>query len=272
MTPDPVVAGIIGALVGATFGSSAGVALTRWGDGGSVGTPRRSVCATCGRLVRARDNIPIVSYIALRGRCRDCGAAIDRRLLVLEVSCAAMGALVMTVGLAPPAALVVGFTGWAMILATATDLERRIIPDRLTLPLAAIVLPLTLVSEMTRLGGGIDGLQLVTQRIVVPAILVPASLIAMNSAGRRLGSGAILGGGDVKLLIGVGAAVAMLPQGVLLLWMGALISGGAAAGIGLLSGRLRLKDRIAFAPFLLAGFVAAVIGAHPQVTLIGEWW
>jgi len=125
---------------------------------------------------------------------------------------------------------------------------------------------------MTRLGGGIDGLQLVTQRIVVPALLVPASLIAMNSAGRRLGSGSILGGGDVKLLIGVGAAVAILPQGVLLLWMGALILGGAAAGIGLLSGRLRMKDRIAFAPFLLAGFVVAVIGAHPQVTLIGEWW
>jgi len=272
VTPDPVVAGIIGALVGATFGSSAGVALTRWSAGGSVGTPRRSVCASCGRPVRARDNIPIVSYIALRGRCRDCGVAIDRRLLALEVSCAAMGALVMTVGLAPPVALVVGFTGWAMILATATDLERRIIPDRLTLPLAAIVLPLALVSEMTRLGAGLDGLQLVTHRIAVPAVLVPASLFTMNAAGRRLGSGVILGGGDVKLLVGVGAAVAMLPQGVLILWIGALFSGGAAAGLGLLTGRLRMNDRIAFAPFLLAGFVAAVIGAHPQVTLVGGWW
>jgi leader peptidase (prepilin peptidase)/N-methyltransferase len=272
VTPDPVVAGIIGALVGATFGSSAGVALTRWGAGGSVGSPRRSVCASCGCPVRARDNIPIVSYIALRGRCRDCGAAIDRRLLVLEVSCAAMGALVMTVGLAPPVALVVGFTGWAMILATATDLERRIIPDRLTLPLAAIVLPLALVMDMTRLGAGLGGLQLVAQRIVVPALVLPVSLLAMNGAGRRLGGGAILGGGDIKLLVGVGAAVAMLPQGVLILWMGALLVGGAAAGLGLLTGRLRMKDRIPFAPFLLAGFVAAVIGAHPQVTLIAEWW
>jgi leader peptidase (prepilin peptidase)/N-methyltransferase len=263
---------LIGSMVGATFGSTAGVALTRWSSGGSIGVPSRSSCASCRRALRVVDNIPVLSYLRLRGRCRDCGGVIDPRLLVLELSCAAMGALVMMVGLEPWVVLLVGITGCAMILATATDLERRIIPDRLTLPLAVLALPLALIGEMDRSGGGTVGLLAVSRGIALPVLSIPAGLLMLNAAGRRSGRGAVVGGGDVKLLVGLGAAAATLPQGLLLLWAGALLSSGAAAGLGVLTGRLHMKDRMAFAPFLLVGFIIAIIGAHPQATLGGWWW
>jgi leader peptidase (prepilin peptidase)/N-methyltransferase len=270
MIAESVVGATIGALVGATLGSAAGVALTRWPTGASTGRPRRSSCASCRRLLRPRDIIPIVSYLVLGGRCRMCGADIDPRLLVIEASCAAMGALVMLVGLTPDVAIVVGITGCAVILATATDLDRRIIPDRLTLPLAALVVPVVLAGELVR-NEGPTATSSAVRTVVLAAIVLPAALHVMNALARRSGAGAIIGGGDVKLLVGMGAATAILPQGVVLMWAGALVSGGAVGCLGMLTGRLRMKDRVPFAPFLLIGFLVAVIAAHPRSPLDAGW-
>jgi leader peptidase (prepilin peptidase)/N-methyltransferase len=269
MSAETVVVAIVGSLIGAASGSTAGVALIRWRDGGSLLRPRRSACSSCGKVVAPRDNIPLVSYVVLRGRCRHCGAAIDPRLLVLEAACAGMGALVMVVARTPAVALALGITGCALILATATDVERRIIPDRLSIPLAVTVLPLALHAEAAGLGSDVAGFGSAAGSILPAALGIPGLLVVMNVIGRRIGGSAIVGGGDAKLLVGVGAAVALLPSGVGLLWVGAVMSGGATAAVGVLTGRLGMKDRIAFAPFLLVGFVGAIIAAHVRLDPLG---
>jgi leader peptidase (prepilin peptidase)/N-methyltransferase len=255
----------IGLLVGATFGSFAGVALTRWSTGGSVCAPRRSSCTACGSRVGPSDNIPIVSFLQLKGRCRHCRAAIDPRVLWIEVACGLMGALVVAVGLSSAVAVVVGATGCCVVLATATDLERRVIPDRLTLPLAAVLPPLALGAEVLRLGVGWGGLASSLRTVAVPALLIPMVLALSNAISRSVGTGPLIGGGDVKLLIGTSAALGTLPDGILVFWLTTAVSGGSVALVGLTVGRIARGDRLPFAPFMLCGFIASIISSHPHL-------
>jgi leader peptidase (prepilin peptidase) / N-methyltransferase len=245
--------------------------LTRWPQGRSVGRPRRSCCAGCGSALRAWENLPVVSWLLLRGRCRTCGVRIDPRLIMLELACAAICGLVATMQVRPAVALVVGLTGCGAALATATDLERRIIPDRLTLPLAAAVLPLSLAAELVRSGEASHAMIGALRMVAAPAVGIPLILVLLNLMAGRWSGTLLIGGGDIKLLVSILAAAATLPDGVALFGSVTAIVGGCIAGAGVLTGRLGLKDRLPFAPILLVGLVATIVWSHPLLKGVLGW-
>src|SRR5204862_6635011 len=121
--------------LGLVIGSFLNVVAYRLPRGESIVTPR-SRCTTCGTEVRALDNIPLVSWLVLRGRCRHCSAQISARYPVVELVTGVVFALVaISRGLHPE--LLVDLPFAAMLIAVADiDLEHRIVPNRIHAPMA----------------------------------------------------------------------------------------------------------------------------------------
>jgi leader peptidase (prepilin peptidase) / N-methyltransferase len=129
----PVVAWPAGVILAALLGSFLNVCISRLPRGESVVLPS-SHCPACQSPIRPVDNIPLVSYLVLGGRCRACGVTISWRYPLVEALAIAMGALTLW-QLGPTWAAARAFLlCLAMIAAAFTDLETRRIPDRITLP------------------------------------------------------------------------------------------------------------------------------------------
>jgi leader peptidase (prepilin peptidase) / N-methyltransferase len=135
-------AGVFGAL----WGSFANVVIARWPEGKSVVRPA-SHCMACGTPIRFYDNVPVVSYLLLRGRCRHCRASFSPRYLVVELAMAllSVGVARITMLTAPDAWLaglgqyfaLFAFV-WALLTAGLIDLETFLLPDAITLPGIAV--------------------------------------------------------------------------------------------------------------------------------------
>ena len=213
-------------IAGAAAGSAAGAALHRWPTGATLLRPRRSACSSCGTTLRARDLVPLLSWLVLKGRCRGCGVRIDPRLPVLEGSAALIAALVVAAHGPGPAALVIGVGAVAVLVAAMIDLEHRIVPDRLTIPLGLLaLLALPTVAGADR-----------------------APTVAAWALGVPLARP--IGGGDVKLLVGVLALAGASPLGPPAVLIVAVVLAGTVASVGLLCGLLRRGSRLPFAPAL----------------------
>jgi len=235
---------------GAVLGSAAGSALSRWPEGDDIARPARSRCAGCGATVGARDLVPIVSWLALRGRCRRCGVRIDVRLVLLEsASAVAVTAVALVHGVSAFSGLL-ALGAVAVLLATLTDLERRIIPDRLTLPFAMVCVPAMVLLTSTR-GAR---LEVLAWAVLLPTLVEGAARLTERSGGRRP-----IGGGDVKLLIGLLALSAGVTSGPARLLTLAFVLGGVHATAGLLSGTVRRGDRLPFAPSIAVAFLLVVL-------------
>ncbi len=206
--PDFVAYGLA-LILGAILGSFIATILLRWPHGRSIVTgPSR--CVTCGDLLRARDLVPILSYLKLRGKCRVCGGPIDRRHLAVELAAAIIG-LVAIAAHPFPLALVTGLFGiWLLLIATL-DRDHLWLPDHLTLPL----IPLGLAAAWAGLGPSLES------RAIGAAVgWAGLSLIAIVY--RRLRGREGLGGGDPKLLAAIGAWVGLLNLPFILLGAGLL--------------------------------------------------
>ncbi|MCX8035829.1 MAG: prepilin peptidase [Candidatus Sumerlaeia bacterium] len=134
LSPDlfPLHAAIV-FLFGALVGSFLNVCIYRLPHGQSVNRPRRSFCPACGTMIAWYDNIPLVSYLALGGLCRHCGAHISFRYWVLELLTAVLFTAVFWVhGYTAATPLFLLLTG-LLIIATFTDLDHWIIPDSISL-------------------------------------------------------------------------------------------------------------------------------------------
>ena len=129
----PIVAWPAGVILAALLGSFLNVCISRLPRGESIVLPA-SHCPNCQNPIRPLDNIPLVSYLVLGGRCRACGVAIPWRYPLVEALAVALGALVLW-QLGPTwDALRAFLLCLAMVAAAFTDLETRRIPDRITLP------------------------------------------------------------------------------------------------------------------------------------------
>ncbi len=118
-----------GGVAGLIAGSFIATLVLRWPQGRGLGG--RSRCDGCARVLGIRDLVPVASYLAVRGRCRACGAEIDRRHLRIEAACAFIGALAL--GVAPGVAGMAGaLFGWQLLALAALDFEHFWLPDRLT--------------------------------------------------------------------------------------------------------------------------------------------
>lgn len=179
-------------VLGLVIGSFLAAILTRWPRGEAVRSGR-SHCDSCGAALGVRDLLPLLSWLSTRGRCRHCGAVIDRRHLAAEIA-AAMIAVTAVAAHPFPAAVATVLLGWWLFLLAALDLDHQWLPDALTLPLIPIGLTVAWL--------GI-GPPLVDRLIGAAAGFLVLEAIAL--AYRRLRGRDGLGGGDPKLLAAIGA-------------------------------------------------------------------
>lgn len=241
-----LLAGVAGLLVG----SFLNVVAHRLPRKESVVRPG-SRCPGCGAPVRARDNIPVLSWLALRGRCRDCQAPISPQYPLVEL---ATGVLWATVAVARDDAIGVAL---GLILVTALvpivviDLEHRLIPNLITGPaaVAAIAAGLALapgdVPEQLAWGAGAFGF------FFLAALAHPRGM----------------GMGDVKLagVLGLCLGRAVVPGILVALLAGVLIGGVIVARVGARAGR---KTAVPFGPFLALGAIVALFAGDALV----DWY
>lgn len=232
--PDPVLWGFA-ALVGASIGSFLNVCICRWPEGESVVSPR-SRCPECSAAIGWRDNIPVLSWALLRGRCRGCRTGISAQYPLVELATGAIWvAAVVRYGPSWQAlSMAVFFT---LLLGIAmTDMRAYIIPDEFSLGGLVIGLLLALTP------GGIS-----IQSALAGAALGFGLLWAVGLIGEWLFKKPAMGGGDIKMMAMVGAFLG--PVGVLLtIFLGALIGTVVFGPISWRTGKL-----VPFGIFLALG-------------------
>lgn len=249
------------ALVGACFGSFLSVCIWRIPRGESVVRPR-SHCPACGKLIPWYRNLPVASWLALRGKCADCGARISPRYLLLELLTASLFALVAW---EHSGDLAVMLLGWVIVfgleLGTFIDIDWYILPDRVTI--GGIVLGLVASAVLPRIHGAwawYDGILASLTGLALGFGL----LWAIALLGRIVYKKEAMGFGDVKLMGAVGALFGW--EAVLfVLFASSLV--GSIAGIGLmLAGKRDLQGRIPYGPFIALGaliwMLAIPAGVH----------
>jgi leader peptidase (prepilin peptidase) / N-methyltransferase len=234
---------MLAAVVGAIFGSFLNVVAYRLPRGESLSRPR-SRCPQCQTPIKPYDNVPVLSWLALRGRCRSCRAPISARYPLVEaVTGLLCGLVVLRYGLDEDAIL-----GLVLVLLlvpiTLIDLDHRIIPNKLTL-LGAVLAPAILA-------------------FTAPDA-IPEHLIAAAGAGGFFLLAALayprgMGMGDVKLafVLGLFLGRAVAPALFVALIAGTLVGAAIIARKGAAEGR---KTAVPFGPFLaLGGVVALLVG------------
>ncbi len=208
----------------------------------------RSACPSCGHQITAIENIPIISYLAIRGKCRGCKAPISARYPLVEALTGIVsGFLAWRFGFGLPAVAAILFA-WAMISLTFIDFDTQLLPDDITLPLLWLGLLLNMFNTFTDL-----------QSAVIGAVLGYLALWSVYWAFKLITGKEGMGYGDFKLLAAIGAWLgwAMLPL-VIMLSAGV----GAVVGISLMLFTKHGRDTpIPFGPYLAAaGLIALVWG------------
>ena len=243
-----LVAGLLGLLVG----SFLNVVVHRVPRGESVVRPP-SACPACGAPVRPRDNVPVVSWLLLRGRCRDCRAPVSRRYPLVELACAALFAtMALRFGADPvlPAYAYLVAVGLALAL---IDIDCRRLPDALTLPGYPV---LALLLGLGAVLGSDSG-------SLLRALAGGAAMYAVYFA-LCFAYPAGMGFGDVKLAGVLGMATGWLGWGAWTvgLFLG-FFAGGAFGLLLVLARRGGRKTAVPFGPFMLLGALVAVLAGQP---------
>jgi len=235
-------------LVGACLGSFFNVLIHRLPRGESIVRPA-SRCPSCERLIRPRENIPIASYLLLRGRCAGCGTRISRRYPLVEALTGAGFAFFALVD-GPGIPLVRDLLLFSLIVPiTFIDVDHRIIPDELSLGGVAAGILLSVLPGGDWKGSVLGGL--------LGGGILYATAWGYEKATGREG----MGGGDIKLIAMIGAFLG---------WKGALFSifAGSLLGVGagviaMRKGEEGLKTAIPFGPCLCAAALLARFLAGP---------
>lgn len=221
-------------LFGLAVGSFVNVVVARIPERRSLVRPG-SKCPGCGVAIVWHDNIPVLSFVALRGRCRACGMSIGWRYPAVEIATGALWGLAwITWGPTLDFAVAVLFLT-ALVAITAIDIERQIIPDLITLPGIVAGFCVNLATARVHWWDSILG-------IVIGGGIFLVIILA---------SGGGMGGGDMKLGAMFGAFLGW--KVTLVALFVAVILGGSLALALLASGQVRRKDPIPFGPFLAAG-------------------
>ena len=233
---------------GLLVGSFLNVVIARVPEGRSVWAPR-SACPRCSALIAWYDNIPLLSFLVLRGRCRGCRAGIPWRYPIVEATTASAFALAYVLLGPTPEFLVAAVLLGALIAITAIDLRHQIIPDVISLP--GIVVGFVANSLLP---GGVSWLDSLIGIAVGGGIFLVIILV----------SGGGMGGGDMKLGAMLGAFLGW-KLGLLALLLGVL-AGGAVAVVLLLLGRKGRKEAIPFGPYLALGGAVALLWGDQVLT------
>lgn len=238
---------VLALLGGLIAGSFVTVVAHRVPRGESVVGPR-SRCPGCGSQIAAYDNVPVFSWALLRGRARCCGEAISVRYPLTELALGALYALTVAVLWSDPTELALGLVFVTMLVAvTLTDLEQRIIPNKVLLVASVLAVAIAAVGDPSSL---------------------PVRLIAAAGAGGALFLAALaypggMGLGDVKLAAAMGL---FLGRNVIPALFVALLA-GSLAGLLIIArhGAGARKRAIPFGPFLALGALAGLLAGDQLV-------
>lgn len=239
---------LLATLLGVSVGSFLNVVIARLPAGERI--TGRSRCPHCRRTLAARDLVPLISFVLLRGRCRSCRRPIPWRYPLVEFFCGALfAAALMRFGVSWSALwlIVVGSFAVALFI---IDLERQVVPDQLSLPAAA-------------LGFGLAFLTGRTFTNLALGAMVGAAFFTVQYV---LSRGRWVGDGDIRLGLLVGASLGLrdLVVAVVLAYgVGALVALGL-----LVARRARLTTRLPFGAFLMPALVAAFLAGGP----IAAWY
>jgi leader peptidase (prepilin peptidase) / N-methyltransferase len=241
---------MLAAVVGAIFGSFLNVVAYRLPRGESLSRPR-SRCPQCQTPIRPYDNVPVLSWLALRGRCRSCRAPISARYPLVEAMTGLLCAGVVLAKGADEDALL----GLALVLLlvpiTLIDLDHRIIPNRLTL-LGAVVAPALLAFTAP---------DAIPEHLIAAVAAGGFFLLAVLAYPRGMGMG------DVKLaaVLGLFLGRSVAPAVFIALVAGTLVGAVVIARKGAQEGR---KTAVPFGPFLALGGVVALLAGDAMV----DWY
>lgn len=238
-------------VIGLSLGSFLNVVAYRIPRGQTPWSPKRSHCPSCDAEIRARDNIPVISWILLRGRCRDCGEPISWRYPAFEALTAALFAAVgwhegLSVELIPDLLFVT-----TLIVVTNTDLDLRVVPNQ--------------VLFISFLAG------LIAQAVARPdewptwtaSAAIAFAVLFLVAMAYPKG----MGMGDVKLagVMGLYLGRAVGPALLIAFLLGTLVGLGVMAKKGVAEGR---KTAVPFVPFMATGGVIALFSGETIV----EWY
>jgi leader peptidase (prepilin peptidase) / N-methyltransferase len=248
-------------LLGLSLGSFCNVCIYRIPRNLSVVTPR-SFCTDCKKTIAWYDNIPVLSWILLRGKCRSCTMPISPRYALVEV----LSAIVLQI-------IHLRFEGWpgwmllggtlALALIVSTFIDFDIIPDIITLPGLGIgILVHSVFPELTNHHAFWESLWWSVQG----AILGGGSLWLVATVGRLIYKKEVMGMGDVKLMAMVGALLGW-KNALLAIFLGSLF--GSLVGVVLIITRKsKWQSRIPFGPYLALGTLIAMLAGQPLI----QWY
>ena len=218
----------------------------------------RSRCPHCSHAITALENIPVLSYLALKGRCKECKAPISKRYPLIELFTAVISAIVawhFGFGIAVVGALLLS---WSLLALTFIDVDHQLLPDSITLPLLWLGLSFNLLAIYTDISSAVIG-----------AIAGYLALWLVYHAFRLVTGKEGMGYGDFKLLAALGAWMGWqaLPMIVLL---SSLV--GALVGISLILLKQQHRDiPIPFGPYLAAAGWLALIWGDALTTGYLNW-
>jgi leader peptidase (prepilin peptidase)/N-methyltransferase len=245
----------------AAGGGAAGLPADSTAEKFDLITPR-SRCPSCGNPITALQNIPVLSYLVLRGKCAACKTSISARYPIVELMTAILAGIAawrFGFGIEAGAAVLLTF---ALIAISVIDIDHQIIPDSISLPLVWIGLALSLFHPLA----GAEVLFVDPKTAIVGALAGYLSLWSVYHLFRLITGKEGMGYGDFKLLAALGAWLGwqMLP---LIILLSALV--GAVVGITMIV--VRRHDRnvpIPFGPYLAAaGWIAMLYGRQ-----IVDWY
>lgn len=241
---------IFAGLIGLIVGSFLNVVAHRLPRGESVARPA-SRCPGCGEPIKPYDNIPVLSWLLLRGKCRNCGAPISARYPMAELATGLLYAAVVAArddaaGIAIGLILVT-----ALVPIVLVDLEHRLIPNLITGPAAVAALVAGVALDLDGVG----------EQLIAGAAAGGFFLAAALAYPRGMGMG------DVKLagVMGLCLGRAVAPALMIALLAGVLIGGVVMARLGARVGR---KTAVPFGPFLALGAVVGLFAGDEMV----DWY
>jgi leader peptidase (prepilin peptidase)/N-methyltransferase len=235
----------LAAVFGAVIGSFLNVVAYRLPRGESLVTPG-SHCPNCETPIKPYDNIPVFGWLLLRGHCRNCDERISSRYPLVEALTAALVVAVVlvkhsAVDIALGIALVVTLVPIALI-----DFDRRIIPNKITLPAAVLAVAIGLALDPAG----------VPEQLIAGAAAAGFLLVFVLAYPRGMGMGDLKLAGMLGLFLGRSVVIAILVA----VLVGTIVGGLVMARVGVKRGR---KTAVPFGPFLAIGGVVALLAGTP---------
>ncbi|MCR6647357.1 MAG: prepilin peptidase [Cellulomonas sp.] len=249
---------LLSGLVGLAIGSFLNVVVWRVPRGESVVHPP-SACPRCGHAIRGRDNVPVLSWLVLRGRCRDCGEPISPRYPLVELGTGVLFALTAW-WTGPewvlPALLYLVAISVALAL---IDIDTHRLPNAIVLPSYPVAVVLLALASWNPTGD--SDWQALVRALIGGAVLYAVYFVTV------LVYPAGMGFGDVKLAGVLGLYLGWFGWGALALgWFAAFVLGGVYAVVLLARGRAGRKSAIPFGPWMLLGAAFGIVAGEPLWT------